>query len=34
MTRDSEFMDPGNVNTFRIGVQFPPATRIEVSTKL
>ncbi|WP_372519425.1 efflux RND transporter permease subunit [Candidatus Ruminimicrobiellum ovillum] len=34
MTRDSEFMDPGSVNTFRIGVQFPPATRIEVSNEV
>ena len=34
MTRDSEFMDAGNVNTFRIGVQFPPATRIEVSNEI
>ena len=34
MTRDSEFMDVGNVNTFRIGVQFPPATRIEVSNEV
>jgi len=34
MTRDSEFMDPGDVNTFRIGVQFPPATRIELSNEV
>ena len=34
MTRDSEFMDAGNINTFRIGVQFPPATRIEVSNEV
>ena len=34
MTRDSEFMDAGNVNTFRIGIQFPPATRIEVSNEI
>ncbi len=34
MTRDSEFMDAGNVNIFRIGVQFPPATRIEVSNEV
>ena len=34
MTRDSEFMDPGSVNTFRIGIQFPPATRIEVSNEV
>ena len=34
MTRDSEFMDAGNVNTFRIGIQFPPATRIEVSNEV
>ncbi len=33
-TRDSEFLDPGDVNTFRIGIQFPPATRIEVSNEL
>lgn len=33
-TRDSEFMDAGDVNTFRIGVQFPPATRIEVSNEI
>ena len=33
-TRDSEFMDPGSVNTFRIGVQFPPATRIEISNEV
>ncbi|MCL2389135.1 MAG: efflux RND transporter permease subunit, partial [Elusimicrobia bacterium] len=32
--RDSEFLDAGDVNTFRIGVQFPPATRIEVSNEL
>ena len=34
MTRDSEFMDAGNVNIFRIGIQFPPATRIEVSNEV
>ena len=34
MTRDSEFMDAGDVNTFRIGVQFPPATRIELSNEV
>ena len=33
-TRDSEFLDAGDANTFRIGVQFPPATRIEVSNEL
>jgi HAE1 family hydrophobic/amphiphilic exporter-1 len=33
-TRDSEFLDPGSVNTFRIGIQFPPATRIEVSNEI
>ena len=33
-TRDSEFIDAGNINTFRIGVQFPPATRIEVSNEI
>lgn len=32
--RDSEFMDPGDINTFRIGVQFPPATRIEHSNDI
>ena len=31
MTRDSEFIDPGNANTFRVGIQFPPGTRIERS---
>lgn len=34
MTRDSEFLDAANVNTFRIGIQFPPATRIEVSNEV
>jgi HAE1 family hydrophobic/amphiphilic exporter-1 len=34
MTRDAEFMDAGDINTFRIGIQFPPATRIEVSNEL
>ncbi|MDR3112151.1 MAG: efflux RND transporter permease subunit [Elusimicrobiota bacterium] len=34
MTRDSEFMDAGDANTFRIGVQCPPATRIEVSNEI
>lgn len=33
-TRDSEFMDPGDANTFRIGIQFPPATRIETSNSV
>jgi HAE1 family hydrophobic/amphiphilic exporter-1 len=33
-SRDSEFMDAGDANTFRIGVQFPPATRIEVSNEI
>ncbi|MCL2485181.1 MAG: efflux RND transporter permease subunit [Endomicrobia bacterium] len=33
-TRDSEFMDSGDTNTFRIGIQFPPATRIEVSNEI
>jgi HAE1 family hydrophobic/amphiphilic exporter-1 len=33
-TRDSEFMDAGDTNTFRIGIQFPPATRIEVSNEI
>ncbi|MBN1823061.1 MAG: efflux RND transporter permease subunit [Endomicrobiales bacterium] len=32
--RDSEFMDPGDINTFRVGVQFPPATRIEHSNEI
>ena len=34
ITRDSEFIDAGNINTFRIGIQFPPATRIEVSNEI
>ena len=29
--RDSEFMDSGDANVFRVGIQFPPATRIEHS---
>ncbi len=33
-TRDSEFMDPGDANTFRVGIQFPPATRIESSNEI
>jgi HAE1 family hydrophobic/amphiphilic exporter-1 len=33
-TRDSEFMDAGDAKTFRIGIQFPPATRIEVSNEI
>ncbi|MDR2425818.1 MAG: efflux RND transporter permease subunit [Endomicrobium sp.] len=33
-SRDSEFLDAGDVNTFRIGIQFPPATRIEVSNEI
>ncbi|MDR1942259.1 MAG: efflux RND transporter permease subunit [Endomicrobium sp.] len=33
-SRDSEFMDAGDANTFRIGIQFPPATRIEVSNEI
>lgn len=32
--RDSEFIDPGDINTFRIGIQFPPATRIERSNEI
>jgi len=32
--RDSEFMDSGDANTFRIGIQFPPATRIERSNEV
>ncbi len=31
---DSEFIDPGDVNTFRIGIQFPPATKIEISNEI
>jgi len=31
--RDSEFIDPGDINVFRIGIQFPPATRIEHSNE-
>jgi len=30
-TRESEFMETADINTFRIGIQFPPATRIERS---
>ncbi|MCL1971977.1 MAG: efflux RND transporter permease subunit [Endomicrobia bacterium] len=33
-SRDSEFLDAGDVNTFRIGIQFPPATRIEISNEI
>jgi len=33
-SRDSEFMDAGDENTFRIGIQFPPATRIEISNEI
>ncbi|MDR2192027.1 MAG: efflux RND transporter permease subunit [Endomicrobium sp.] len=33
-SRDSEFMDAGDANTFRIGIQFPPATRIEISNEI
>ncbi|MBN1622246.1 MAG: efflux RND transporter permease subunit [Endomicrobiales bacterium] len=32
--KDSEFIDPGDANTFRVGVQFPPATRIERSNEI
>ncbi len=32
--RDSEFIDPGDINTFRVGIQFPPATRIEISNEI
>ncbi|MCL2390170.1 MAG: efflux RND transporter permease subunit [Endomicrobia bacterium] len=32
--RDSEFLDAGDANTFRIGIQFPPATRIEASNEI
>lgn len=32
--RDSEFIDAGDANTFRIGIQFPPATRIERSNDI
>ncbi|MFH0948780.1 MAG: efflux RND transporter permease subunit [Elusimicrobiota bacterium] len=31
MTRESEFMETTELDTFRIGIQFPPATRIERS---
>ena len=31
--RESEFMDAGNMNVFRVGIQFPPATRIEHSNE-
>ncbi|OGS18060.1 MAG: hypothetical protein A2219_00805 [Elusimicrobia bacterium RIFOXYA2_FULL_50_26] len=31
MTRDSEFAEAGEANTFRIGIQFPPGMRIERS---
>ena len=33
-TRDSEFIETTEINTFRIGVQFPPATRIERSNDI
>lgn len=33
-TRESEFAETTDVNTFRIGVQFPPATRIERSNDI
>jgi HAE1 family hydrophobic/amphiphilic exporter-1 len=32
--RDSEFIDAGDINTFRVGIQFPPATRIEKSNEI
>ncbi len=34
MTRESEFMETTELNTFRIGIQFPPATRIERSNNI
>ena len=34
MHSDSEFIDPGDINTFRIGIQFPPATKIEISNEI
>src|SRR3989339_847270 len=34
MTRSSEFMEPGEANTFRLGIQFPPGTRIERSNEM
>ncbi len=34
LNRDSEFIDPGDINIFRIGMQFPPATKIEVSNEI
>ena len=33
-TRESEFMETTDINTFRIGIQFPPATRIERSNDI
>ncbi|MEM2507193.1 MAG: efflux RND transporter permease subunit [Nitrososphaeria archaeon] len=32
--RDSEFIETTEINTFRIGVQFPPATKIELSNEI
>jgi HAE1 family hydrophobic/amphiphilic exporter-1 len=32
--KDSEFIEPGDANTFRVGIQFPPATRIERSDEI
>jgi hydrophobic/amphiphilic exporter-1 (mainly G- bacteria), HAE1 family len=32
--KDSEFIDTGRANTFRVGIQFPPATRIEHSDEI
>ncbi|MCB4792305.1 MAG: efflux RND transporter permease subunit [Elusimicrobia bacterium] len=32
--RDSEFIEQGDINTFRVGIQFPPATRIERSNEI
>ncbi|MCX7941345.1 MAG: efflux RND transporter permease subunit, partial [Endomicrobia bacterium] len=33
-TRESEFIETTEINTFRIGVQFPPATRLEHSNEI
>ncbi len=33
-TRESEFMETTEINTFRIGVQFPPAAKIERSNEI
>lgn len=34
INRESEFFESTEINTFRIGVQFPPATRIERSNEI